>query len=148
MFLPQNPYFPIDTLRNVILYPHVTQDYSDEKLAEILLHCKLPRLTDKLSRVDDWGKLLSVGEQQCLSIARAILHQPEWLFLDESTSSMDTETEHHIYRLLQKNMPNTALISIGHRETLHEHHNLNLQIDKTGNWQLRTLKPSNKTAFK
>ncbi|QJW46812.1 ABC transporter ATP-binding protein/permease [bacterium BFN5] len=151
LFLPQTPYFPIDTLRNVILYPHITQDYSDEKLADILLHCKLPRLADKLSHVDDWGKLLSVGEQQCLSIARAILHQPKWLFLDEATASMDTETEHHIYCLLQQTMPNTALISIGHRETLHEHHNLNLQIDKNGNWKLRTLanpsKSNNKTAF-
>ena len=151
MFLPQTPYFPIDTLRNVILYPHVTQTYSDEKLAEILRRCKLPQLVSKLSQVNDWGKLLSVGEQQCLSIARAILHQPEWLFLDEATASMDTETEHHMYRLLQQTMPNTALISIGHRETLHEHHNLNLHIDKAGNWHLRTLgnpsNPNNKTAF-
>jgi putative ATP-binding cassette transporter len=136
MFLPQSPYFPVDTLRNVLLYPHLSQSVSEERLSNVLHHCKLPRLASQLDDIVDWGKVLSVGEQQCLSISRAILHQPEWLFLDEATSSMDKTTEYQLYHYLRQSLPNTALISIGHRETLDEHHQRGLQINPSGSWHL------------
>ena len=136
LFLPQMPYFPIDSLRNVLLYPYMTHPIADEQIAEVLSLCKLPRLIGKINQVEDWGRVLSLGEQQGLSFVRAILHQPDWLFLDEATSSMDKATEKHMYELIRTRLPTTALISIGHRETLHEYHNLNLQISSTGICQL------------
>nr|WP_092070732.1 ABC transporter ATP-binding protein/permease [Dendrosporobacter quercicolus]NSL48357.1 ABC transporter ATP-binding protein/permease [Dendrosporobacter quercicolus DSM 1736]SDM14297.1 putative ATP-binding cassette transporter [Dendrosporobacter quercicolus] len=140
MFLPQTPYFPIDSLRNVLLYPQITNALSAEQLNSILTVCNLPKLTGKLNRLEDWSKVLSAGEQQCLSIARAILHQPEWLFLDEATSSLDKATEQHIFDLLRKTMPATALISIGHQDALRPYHTLNLMISGNGSWQLVQLK--------
>ena len=145
MFLPQKPYFPIDSLRNILLYPHITAKLSDEQLAKTLSACKLSKLSGKLDIAGDWNKILSAGEQQCLSIARAILHQPEWLLLDEATSSLDQATEQHIYLLLRKILPAAGLVSIGHRDTLHPYHTLNLHIGKHGSWQLIPILPERKT---
>ena len=62
--------------------------------------------------------MLSLGEQQRLGIARALLHQPQYLFLDEATASLDEPSEAALYRLLAQKLPATTIVSIGHRSTL------------------------------
>ncbi|WP_312197970.1 ATP-binding cassette domain-containing protein, partial [Anaerospora hongkongensis] len=88
-FLPQKPYIAPTTLRDALLYPHAPATVSDDYLREILDSCYLSLLTTNLDHHEDWGKKLSLGQQQCLSIARALLNRPEWLFLDEATSNLD-----------------------------------------------------------
>ena len=66
--------------------------------------------------------MLSLGEQQRLGIARAILEKPDFLFLDEATASLDEPSEARLYRLLAERLPHTAVISIGHRSTLAAFH--------------------------
>ena len=68
------------------------------------------------------GDKLSGGEQQRLSIARALLQKPDWLFLDEATSALDEASEADLYRLLLKRLPNAAIVSIGHRSSLVQFH--------------------------
>ena len=85
----------------------------------------------------DWSNILSVGEQQRLAFARVLFNRPQVVFLDESTSAMDEGLEHAMYTLLRQQMPETLLVSVGHRSTLADFHTHRLEVDGQGGWLLR-----------
>ncbi len=116
LFLPQKPYMPLGSLEEVLLYPGLPIDKS--KLAEVLKDVGLKGFHNRLEEVNDWARVLSLGEQQRIGIARALLSKPHWLVMDEATSAMDEKSEAHLYRLLRSRLPDTTFISIGHRESL------------------------------
>ena len=74
---------------------------------------KLPDGFDTI--VGTGGHSLSGGEKQRLSIARAILHNPKILILDEATASLDTETELQIQAALDSLIKGRTTIAIAHR---------------------------------
>ena len=74
--------------------------------------------------------MLSLGEQQRLGIARALLQKPDYLFLDEATASLDEASEAALYRLLQERLPDTTIVSIGHRSTLNALHRRRLSLER------------------
>lgn len=127
MFIPQKPYLPLGSLREVLTYP--TSRASDDVIKCMMECCKIDYLSDKLDEIADWSHVLSVGEQQRVAFTRALLISPEWLFLDEATSALDEITEQIMYCNLAKYLPNTTVISIGHRSTLHIFHNAILTIE-------------------
>jgi putative ATP-binding cassette transporter len=128
MFLPQKPYLPLGTLREVVAYPSEGGRYTDEEIVEALRTCRLEELTTRLNDTDNWAMRLSPGEQQRLAIARALLNRPDWLFLDEATAALDQDTEGYLYHLLRERLPQTTLISIAHREHVAAHHRRRLEL--------------------
>ena len=138
MFVPQKSYMPINTLREVLLYPGLARPIHDADLQAILAACRLKHLTDRLDEYLDWGQALSLGEQQRMAFARALLQKPDWLFLDEATSALDETTEQTVYRLAVKTLTKTTIISVGHRSTLVNYHHNRLLLGGGGNWELRT----------
>ena len=122
MLVPQRPYFPVAPLAAAVAYPARSGTFGDDRVAEAVEAVGLPELTTRLHHEDHWNRILSLGEQQRLALARALLHAPDYLFLDEATASLDEPAEAALYRLLQERLRGTAIISIGHRSTLAAFH--------------------------
>jgi putative ATP-binding cassette transporter len=132
MMLPQRPYFPVGSLRAAIAYPAEESAFSAEQVGETLDAVGLPKLASRLDEDAHWNRTLSLGEQQRLGIARALLHKPQYLFLDEATASLDEPSEAALYQLLQDSLPATTMVSIGHRSTLEAFHQRNVKLNREG----------------
>ena len=130
MALPQRPYFPIGTLAAAVTYPDEPGTFGTEALAEIITAVGLPALVGRLTEEAHWNRMLSLGEQQRLGIARAILQAPDYLFLDEATASLDEAAEAALYRLLNTRLKRTTIVSIGHRSTLAAFHRRGLELER------------------
>ena len=128
MLLPQRPYFPIGTLAAAVNYPSKAGTYDDAAVAEALVAVGLPGLVGRLGEEAHWNRMLSLGEQQRLAIARALLHAPDYLFLDEATASLDEAAEAALYRLLQERLKKATIVSIGHRSTLSAFHGRRIEL--------------------
>ena len=134
MTLPQRPYFSIGTLAAAVTYPAEPGTFSTEVLAEVITAVGLPALAGRLTEEAHWNRMLSLGEQQRLGIARAILQAPDYLFLDEATASLDESAEAAIYRLLDERLQHTTIVSIGHRSTLSAFHRRGIALVRDGDF--------------
>jgi len=128
LFLPQKPYLPIGTLKFAVCYPDDASAHPDDEVRDVLRAVGLSPLDENLERSENWAQVLSGGEQQRLAFARALLNKPDWLFLDEATASLPEEAQQALYRLIKERLPGTTLVSIGHRESLAEHHERRLAL--------------------
>lgn len=122
LFLSQKPYMPMGTLAQTICYP--SAEFSDEKyLASLLEKVGLEHLVPHLNTEDQWGLVLSLGEQQRIAFLRAIINRPDVIFMDEVTSAMDEPNESKLYAMLKDELKDSIMISVGHRSTLENMHN-------------------------
>jgi vitamin B12/bleomycin/antimicrobial peptide transport system ATP-binding/permease protein len=128
MLLPQRPYLPMGTLRDAVQYPGLAGLHSDEEIRAALVAARLPKLVDRLDEEAMWAQVLSLGEQQRLAVARALLSKPDWLFLDEATAALDETTEAAIYDVIKAKLPGTTIVSIGHRSTLIAMHDRRIDL--------------------
>ncbi len=135
LFLPQRPYLVLGSLRRALSYPR-TAAASDEEIARILKRVGMDHFAARLDDVDDWSRILSLGEQQRLAFARILLIRPDWIFLDEATSALDEPRERALYELLHQELPAASMISVGHRSTLFALHDTELHLsDQTYTYQ-------------
>lgn len=132
MILPQRPYFPIAPLAAAVAYPAEPGSYDAARVAELIAAAGLPGLAARIEDEEHWNRMLSLGEQQRLGIARALLHAPDYLFLDEATASLDEPSEAALYQLLEQRLPNATIVSIGHRSTLTAFHRRRLALGRDG----------------
>lgn len=130
MYLPQRSYMPLGTLKEALLFPDANQQVSSARLAELLRLCDLPGLQDALERSVAWSEHLSPGELQRIAFVRILLQKPDWVFLDESTSALDLAHEKNLYALLKAEVPGCSVISVGHRPSLEDSHDV--VMDFTG----------------
>jgi putative ATP-binding cassette transporter len=138
LFLPQRPYLPIGSVRDIVGYPS-RATFSDEQIREALHAVGLPQLVEKLDEQQNWALQLSPGEQQRIAFARAVLQRPKWLFLDEATSALDEEAESRLYGLLRERLPQTTVVSIGHRPAMAALHSRRLQLQQDGEGSRRLV---------
>ena len=129
-FLPQRPVIHDNTLKAILAYPDTADKYTDEEcLAALQSVGGMEKHVANLNTNAPWSRTLSLGEQQRVSFARALLKRPTWLFLDEATSAIDEPSERHLYSLIRRELEQTTFISIAHRSTVDEHHNRIISLD-------------------
>jgi putative ATP-binding cassette transporter len=132
MMMPQRPYFPVGSLQAAIVYPAEAGAFSPDRVKDAVISVGLPQLAPRLEEEAHWNRMLSLGEQQRLGLARALLHAPQYLFLDEATASLDEPAETALYRLLEEKLSATTIVSIGHRSTLEAFHQRNVVLARQG----------------
>jgi putative ATP-binding cassette transporter len=129
LFVPQRPYMPLGTLKRAVCYPLSDAEFTDQAVVGALADAGLGHLAADVATTDAWEHRLSGGEQQRLTVARALLVRPDWLFLDEATSALDLDAEAQLYGLLRERLPHTTLVSIAHRHEVARFHTRVLRIE-------------------
>ena len=129
LFVPQRPYTPQGSLRRAICYPNIRPD--EHQLAAALKACRLGYLKEMLDTEDDWQHKLSPGELQRIAFVRILITRPRLVLLDEATAALDEETEAALYRLIRQELPDSIIVSIGHRSTLNAFHNQIICVGET-----------------
>jgi putative ATP-binding cassette transporter len=112
MFLTQQPYIPLGTLREAVTYPAAADAFPDAKVREILEFVGLGRLVPKMDQQDLWEHKLSEAERQRVVFARVLLHEPDWILGDNATASLDQAMEKRVYDILRERLPHATLLSI------------------------------------
>ena len=145
-FLPQRPYMIIGTLREQLQYPSESKVATDNELLDILKTVNLEDLSERFGGLEteaDWGKILSLGEQQRVAFARALLAKPRFIILDEATSALDSKNEEMLYQKLLES--GATLISVSHRLNILKYHVHVLELGGDGSWKVTLAKDREST---
>jgi putative ATP-binding cassette transporter len=122
LFLPQWPYLPLGSLRAAVSFPSPEGSFPDERIREAMRVLGLSQLEPRLDEQGQWEQQLSPHEQQRLALARVLLHEPEWVFLDKATSALDEAMERRVYELLAERLPHATVVSVTHRPAVAGYH--------------------------
>ncbi|WP_297371679.1 ABC transporter ATP-binding protein/permease [Acidocella sp.] len=115
LFLPQKPYFPLGSLKRALAYPAPEDSLTDTQAQDALRALSLETLLPRLNETENWGLILSGGEQARVQLARALIAQPDWLFLDEPTASLDPDLATKTVAALKSHLPGTTIMVISHQ---------------------------------
>jgi len=129
-FMPRQPYIPLGTLRSALTYPASETVYNDEELIDALKRANLDRLTASLDREARWDKDLADEEQQCLALARILLHKPRWVIIDEALDGLDDDARKRVISLFSTSLKDAAILNIGRPETPHRFFQRTLHLIK------------------
>ena len=141
MFMAQIPYLPLGTLQATVSYPDPPQRFTPAQTRLAFERVGLQELADMLDVEERWDRVLSQGQQQLLAFVRLLLHKPQWVFLDEATSALDGDNETRVMTLFTQELKNSTLISIGHRSSLAQFHDRQLQLKTTVDGSLLSKRP-------
>lgn len=131
MFMPQRPYLPLGTLRAAIAYPAAARRFKRKAVEAALKRVGLAHLIERMDESERWDRLLSGGEQQRVAFARALLHKPDWIFMDEATAALDDDNQNAMMGIFRDELRWTTLVSVGHRPGLDAFHDRTLHLVKT-----------------
>lgn len=114
LLLPQRTYLGSGTLADIISYPS-HQRHDDGVYQQLLVDVGLEKWQNHLHIAQNWAQTLSAGEQQRIAIARALLIQPDYLYLDENTSALDMQSARYLLNLLKTRLPHTTVVIVSHQ---------------------------------
>jgi putative ATP-binding cassette transporter len=113
MYLPRVPYLPPGTLREVLAYPWGVEKFAEGAFAPALTRVDLERLVPMLDSTQRWERELNEDEQHSVVIARALLHEPRWMVIDEVLDALDDRARDCVIDVLMKDFQDTGIIYIG-----------------------------------
>lgn len=129
-FVPQKPYLPLGTLRDVLLYPEAESRVDDEAVREALERCGLAYLGRRLDEEERWDNILSGGERQRVAFARLLIQKPDIIIMDEATSALDEGSQDSLLGLIESELAYATVISVGHRPGLEDFHERKITLEK------------------
>ncbi len=129
-FVPQRPYLPLGSLRDALAYPRGGDTLSKEHAETALWFAGLTYLILRLDTDERWDQILSGGERQRVAFARLFIDRPSIIVMDEATAALDVESEHALLTRLFKSLPETTVISVGHRPGLVALHTRGLTLTR------------------
>jgi putative ATP-binding cassette transporter len=136
MFLSQKGYVPAGSLKAALCYPSGPEAFGDDECRQVLRDCRLETYAEALQDSARWAQRLSPGEQQRLAIARAMLHEPDYLLMDESTNAVDRETEAHLFDLITDRLSGATLVTVSHYPALDRYHSHTLRLLAGGAFEI------------
>jgi len=128
--LPQRPYVPSGTLRRAVAYPGSADSWTVEEIGEALHKVGLDHLKEKIEEDAPWDQTLSGGEKQRLAFARLLLHNPDIVVLDESTSALDEKSQDKMMEMVMKELPKATIVSVAHRVELEAFHSRKITLER------------------
>lgn len=135
VFVPQRPYTALGTLRDQFFDADYLGPDADERLIATLTQLAFGPILDRVGGLDverDWANILTVGEQQLLGIARILMAQPKFAFLDRATNALSTSRARHVYELLSHT--SITYISISDQIHLKDFHDNVMELAEDGKW--------------
>jgi putative ATP-binding cassette transporter len=117
MFISSQPYVPLGTFRSAMAYPSPETAFKDEEIVTALQSSGLHRLSSELDKIARWERELTPEEQQCLVLARVLLHRPRFLVTDGNFDVFDKDLRELVIKLFADGLRGTAVINIGRQET-------------------------------
>jgi vitamin B12/bleomycin/antimicrobial peptide transport system ATP-binding/permease protein len=112
-YLPRVPYLPPGTLREVLAYPWGVEKFAEGAFAPALTRVDLERLVPMLDSTQRWERELNEDEQHSVVFARALLHEPRWMIIDEVLDSLDDRARDCVIDVLTKDLQQTGIVYIG-----------------------------------
>lgn len=128
--LPQKPYVPSGTLRRAAAYPAAAEDWTVEEIGNALDKVGLGHLKEKIEEDAPWDQTLSGGEKQRLAFARLLLHRPDIIVLDESTSALDEPSQEKMMQLVNDELKDATVLSVAHRPELEAFHSRKITLER------------------
>ncbi|WP_456070367.1 ATP-binding cassette domain-containing protein, partial [Haemophilus paraphrohaemolyticus] len=117
LLVPQRSYLNEGTLADVLSYPE-HQSHSDDEMNQVLADVGLKQWQNRLQEQQAWHHVFSGGEQQRIAFARILLNKPEVIYLDEATSSLDSESAQAMFGLVKQHLPQSSVVYISHQAEL------------------------------
>jgi len=136
-FVPQRSYIPEGTLADALRYPLPDDRFFVREMKDALEGAGLSKLVARLYDHADWEDVLTAGEQQRLGFARLLLHRPRFIFLQEATDALDASGADDMMALLIRELPDSALITIGFHSALIPFHRRVLELERCGDQLVR-----------
>ncbi|GAA5623804.1 inner membrane ABC transporter ATP-binding protein YddA [Brucella sp. NBRC 12952] len=147
LVLSQKPYMPNAPLHDAVAYPLFAEKFHQAEIATALEKVGLSKLSLPAASTQQIAPgTLSGGEMQRLALARALLMKPEWLFLDEATSALDKPSETELLDLLRRELPNSTIVILAHREPGNLSIDSVIDLEEFGAAQTRKQAPVPQTA--
>jgi len=129
-FVPQKPYLPLGTLRDTLLYPEAESRVDDETVRQALERCGLTYMGHRLDEEERWDQILSGGERQRVAFARLLIQKPDIIIMDEATSALDEGSQDSLLGLIETDLTDATVISVGHRPGLEDFHERKITLEK------------------
>jgi putative ATP-binding cassette transporter len=127
--MPQQPYVPLGTLRRAVAYPLSPEEVDDALIRKTVEEVGLSHFLERLDEDAGWEHVLSGGEKQRLAFARVFIQRPTMIVMDEATAALDPLSQQQLMQLLLERLPESTVISVGHRAELEAFHTRKLVLE-------------------
>jgi len=140
LFLPERPYLPPGTLRELLVRTGSEHQVADEEILETLRLLEVDAVCSRAGGLHverEWNNILALGEQQLLAVVRLLLARPRFAFLDRIDTALSAARVDRVLRVLSDR--SIAYLAVGDHQDPARHYDSILHLSDDGTWYWRPL---------